>query len=327
MTAPTALNVWGKGSIVATSTKTGLEPAFTITGGVQRSGHEPGFGRALLDVLDPLTDAIDPASGLPLRVRHRTDASEMQLVPAGSFTRGSDRGEPDEAPQQRVWLDAFYIDVYPVSNERYRAFHEYLKKTDDHERCYPAEHLSSVTRELNHTPRLWARGVRGFSEERLERFGGDHQPVVTVTWYDAFAYAAWCGKLLPSEAQWEKAARGLDGRAFPWGNDWDPGRLNTHLDVGATTTIDAYPEGVSPFGVHDMLGNVWEWCLDRYDRRGYHDTALRNPLGPPDGLDRVCRGGAWNYVSHYAATTTRHAFGPSEAYEFVGFRSVLPVLA
>lgn len=312
---------------MATSTKTGLEPAFSIDPVGDRSGQEPGFGGAVLELLEPIDSAVDPATGLPLRVRHQTDGAEMQFIPPGHFTRGNDNGEPDEAPQQNIWLDGFYIDVFPVSNERYRVFHDQIKRTDNHELCYPAEHLSSVTRELNHTPRLWARGVRGFNQERMERFGGELQPVVTVTWYDAYAYAAWAGKQLPSEAQWEKAARGLDGRLFPWGNEWDPERLNTHLEIGATTPIGAYPEGISPFGVYDLLGNVWEWCLDRYDRQGYHRTSLRNPVGPPDGLDRVCRGGAWNYARHYAAATTRHAFGPSEAYDFVGFRTVLPVLA
>ncbi len=309
---------------MAITTKTGLEPALDLTT-AHRSGKEPGFGRSLLDLLEPLTSECEPATGLPVRVRHRADGAEMLLVPPGTFTRGADDAEPNEAPVRQVWLDAFYVDVYPVSNARYRQFVDYMQGGGDHRHCYPAEHLSSVTRELNHCPRLWARGVRGFSEERLRKFGGDPQPVVTVTWYDAFAYAAWCGKALPSEAQWEKAARGPDGRRFPWGESWDPARLNSGLDVGVTTRIDAYPQGCSPYGVFDLLGNVWEWCLDRYDRRGYLNGSLRNPTGPADGLDRVCRGGAWNYVNHYATATTRHAFGPSEAYEFVGFRTVLPV--
>jgi formylglycine-generating enzyme required for sulfatase activity len=251
----------------------------------------------------------------------------MALVPAGLFVRGSDEGEPNQQPARDIWLDAFYIDVYPVSNVRYRQFIEYIAATDDHRNCYPAEHLSSVTRELNHTPRLWARGVRGFNEDRLIRLGQENQPVVTVTWYDAYAYAGWAGKVLPTEAQWEKAARGPDARPFPWGERWDPRRANVGLKAGGTTEVDAYPQGTSPYGVFDMLGNVWEWCLDRYDRRSYLNGANRNPVGPQTGLDRVCRGGAWNYIQEYATATVRHAFGPSEAYEFVGFRSALPVTA
>lgn len=311
---------------MATTMKTGLEPALTPTLG-SRSGNEPGFGRALLDLLDPLDDELDSFSGLPLRVRHRGDGAEMRLIPAGTFVRGADDGERHEGPAREIWLDAFYLDVHPVTNARYRQFVEYLEATGDHSRCYPTEHLSSVTRELAHTPRLWARGVRGFNEERLQRFGGDDQPVVTVTWYDAYAYAAWAGKALPTEAQWEKAARSADGRRFPWGEDWDADRLNTGLAAGSTTAVDAFPHGASPYGVLDLLGNVWEWCLDRFDRRGYVNGPYRNPTGPADGLDRVCRGGAWNYVSQYATTTMRHAFGPSEAYEFVGFRTALPIHA
>ncbi|MCC7490985.1 MAG: SUMF1/EgtB/PvdO family nonheme iron enzyme [Fimbriimonadaceae bacterium] len=311
---------------MAITTKTGLEPALTGTRD-GRSGQEPGFGRGLLDLLEPLTDQLDSTSGLPLWVRHRGDGAEMRLVPAGPFVRGCDGGEPDEAPAREIYLDGYYIDIYPVSNARYRQFHEFVLATNDHSRCYPAEHLSSVTRELNHCPRLWAKGVRGFNEDRLRRFGDPQQPVVTVTWYDAFSYCAWSGKLLPTEAQWEKAARGSDGRRFPWGNAWEPERLNAGLDIGATTAVDAFPQGRSPFGVMDLLGNVWEWCGDRYDRRGYVNGSNRNPVGPTEGLDRVCRGGAWNYISQYATATCRHAFGPSEAYEFVGFRTVLPILA
>jgi formylglycine-generating enzyme required for sulfatase activity len=305
-------------------TKTGLEPAFT-TATETRTGHEPGFGRAVLDVLEPLTEELDPATGLPLRVRHLGDGAEMVLIPSGWFVRGSDQGQPNEAPARRIWLDAYYLDTHPVTTVRYRPYLEFIQATDDHSHCYPAEHLCSVTRELCHRPRLWARGVRGFSEERLERFGGDHQPVVTITWYDAYGYAGWAHKMLPTEAQWEKAARGPDGRLFPWGDRWDPERLNCGLRIGGTTEVGAFPEGTSPYGVHDLLGNVWEWCLDRYDRNGYATSPSRNPCGPDTGIDRVCRGGAWNYVSDYAAATVRHAFGPSEAYEFVGFRTVLPV--
>lgn len=305
-------------------TRTGLEPSLAGAPS-SRTGQEPGFGQALLDLLDPLTDVVDPQSGLPSRVRHRVDGAEMCLVPAGWFVRGVDGGESNEQPAREIWIDAFYIDLHPVTNARYRQFLTYVEATDDHAQCYSAEHLSSVTRELNHRPRLWARGVRGFSEDRLSRFGADELPVVTVTWYDAYAFAAWSGKLLPTEAQWEKAARGPDERRFPWGDLWDPDRLNCDLKLDGTTNVGAYPDGKSPYGVHDLLGNVWEWCLDRYDRRGYVNGPVRNPCGPSDGIDRVCRGGAWNYVREYATSTARHAFGPSEAYEFIGFRTVLPV--
>jgi formylglycine-generating enzyme required for sulfatase activity len=317
----------GKADTVAKTTlKTGLEPAFAPVGET-RSGHEPGFGRSVMDVVEALGPEVDAATGLPLRVRHSGDGAEMALVSAGMFVRGSDGGEPNQQPARDIWLDAYYIDIHPVTNNRYRQFTEFLAAADDHRGCYPAEHLSSVTRELNHTPRLWAKGVRGFNAERLERLGGEQQPVVTVTWYDAYAYAGWAGKLLPTEAQWEKAARGPDGRLFPWGWQWDPSRLNSGLRHSGTTEVGSYPQGGSPYGVLDLLGNVWEWCLDRYDRRGYVNGSGRNPIGPASGLDRVCRGGAWNYVSEYATTTVRHAFGPSEAYEFVGFRTVLPVIS
>lgn len=307
-----------------TSVKTGLEPAITPLNET-RSGQEPGFGQSVLDLVEPLTDKLDPGTGLPTRVRHRTDGAEMVLVPAGLFVRGSDEGEANQRPARDIWLDAFYIDIFPVSNARYKQFYEFISSTDNHGACYQAEHLSSVTRELSHAPRLSASWVRGYNAERHKRLGGDQQPVVTVTWYDAYGYAGWAGKMLPTEAQWEKAARGPDGRRFPWGDEWDPQKLNAGLCGNQTTAVDAFPEGASPYGVQDLLGNVWEWCLDRYDRRGYVNGPARNPIGPSNGLDRVCRGGAWNYIREYAAATVRHAFGPSEAYDFVGFRTCLPV--
>ncbi|MBI5831301.1 MAG: SUMF1/EgtB/PvdO family nonheme iron enzyme [Armatimonadetes bacterium] len=310
--------------MATTTIKTGLEPAFTPRGDT-RTGNEPGFGQSVLDLVEPLTDDLDVGTGLPLRVRHRGDGAEMVLVPAGVFVRGSDQGEPNQQPARDIWLDAFYIDVYPICNERYQGFVEFINATDDHRNCYPAEHLSSVTRELNHTPRMCAHWVRGYNGERHKRLGTPNQPVVTITWYDAYAYAGWAGKSLPTEAQWEKAARGADGRLFPWGERWDPTCLNAGLRANCTTAVDAFPQGRSPYGVYDMLGNVWEWCIDRYDRRGYVNGSNRNPIGPASGLDRVCRGGAWNYIREYAAATVRHAFGPSEAYDFVGFRTVLSI--
>jgi len=274
--------------------------------------------------VEPLTEETDPSSGLPLRVLSLKDYTEMVLVPAGEFVWGNFRGRPDERPARRIYLDAFYIDLHPVTNAQYRVFLQYIQALDDHRRCYPAEHLALAVKKRNHAPRHWA-DRRWARREQAERFNGATQPVVGVTWYDAYAYARWAGKMLPTEAQWEKAARGPDGRIWPWGNQWDPERLNFGSRVGRTTPVDQYPQGASPYGCYDMAGNVWEWCLDRYRPNYYAYAPQVNPPGPENGLDRVCRGGAWNYLARYARTTTRQYFGPGDAYQFIGFRCVLPV--
>ncbi len=123
---------------------------------------------------------------------------------------------------------------------------------------------------------------------------GPYNPVVWVTWDDACAYGKWCGKRLPTEAQWEKAARSTDGRRYPWGNNWDGNKCN--VSGRGTTPVGAYPEGTSPYGCQDMAGNVWEWVADWYDPDYYYDVSpSEDPPGPVTGDRRVVRGGSFGY--------------------------------
>jgi len=230
------------------------------------------------------------------------DGKAMVLVAGGDFLRGStpaDGQDSDETPQWRVYLNAYWIDVCPVTVQEYRRFCE------------------ATGRQMPKTPR-WG-------------WENDH-PVVNVLWEDAAAYAAWADKRLPTEAEWEKAARGTDGRKFPWGSE-APGtdgkwRCNLFGDRDGfvhTSPVDHYPEGASPYSCLDMIGNVWEWCADWY-RSGYYASApIQNPTGPERGSYRVMRGASWEYLAKYVQCTIRHYNRPTDTNEGFGFRCVQDV--
>ena len=224
----------------------------------------------------------------------------MVTIPSGSFLRGSmePKGRADEWPQQSVYLDAFAIDQVEVTNERYMAF----ITTTGHRNPpdpYDAGLLVSV------------KGI-------------EHLPIVQVTWYDAKAYCSWAKKRLPTEAEWEKAARGTDGRRYPWGDEppsvtranfdreWD--ERNTLRPVGSL------PAGDSPYGVKDMAGNAREWVQDWYDPHYYADAPERNPTGPEKGVVRSIRGGSWHSPSADIGAASRGRGGFALQTHGTGFR-------
>jgi serine/threonine-protein kinase len=230
----------------------------------------------------------------------------MVFVPAGEFTMGSDDGGPNEQPVHQVYLDGYWIDVYEVSNAQY-------KKCVDAGRCKPP--------------------VTSTSARRPSYFGNpefDNYPVTYVGWDDGKAYCEWVGKRLPTEAEWEKAARGTDARVYPWGNEWDGTKANVEQRVADTTAVGSYPAGASPYGALDMAGNVWEWVSDWYDSTYYARSPSRNPMGPSSGQYRTLRGGGWVTDYYFSRTTMRYDFTyptfrydfyyPSFRYDFVGFR-------
>ncbi|MCP4642124.1 MAG: formylglycine-generating enzyme family protein, partial [bacterium] len=202
----------------------------------------------------------------------------MVYVPAGTFIMGSEWGEADEEPRHVVDLDAFYIDKYETTNEQYA-------------RCVEAKKCKRQT--------AWAK----------KDLNSPKQPVVGVGWNDGVDYCEFAGKRLPTEAEWEKAARGTDERRYPWGDEWRLDWVNMHRaedGFAATAPVGSFPQNVSPYGAYDMAGNAWEWVWDFYDRGHYKRSAHKNPRGPKTGERRVMRGGSWMYdVPFFVVSSNR----------------------
>jgi serine/threonine-protein kinase len=228
-----------------------------------------------------------------------TDGMTQVYVPAGSFTMGSDSGSSNEKPAHAVTLNAFWIDQTEVTNAMYALCVKAGK-------CPQPSSLESYKRDRYY-------GNSGF----------DNYPVIYVSWDNANAYCKWANRRLPSEAEWEKAARGADGRIYPWGNAFDAARLNSYEGkAGDTTEVGKYPGGVSPYGALDMAGNVWEWVNDWYDETYYSKSPPQNPTGPTSGQYRVLRGGAWYNSDDDARVSYRNGNDPSYSYDALGFRCV-----
>ena len=220
----------------------------------------------------------------------------MQLVPEGEFTMGSDNGDPDEKPVHAVYLDAYYIDKYEVTNARYKA-------CADDGVCQPPQSTSSNSH-LNY-----------YGNSEFEDY-----PVLYVDWDMARIYCEWREAQLPTEAQWEKAARGVGENLYPWGNSIDETFANYNNNLGDTTTIGNYEKGKSPYDVYDMAGNVWEWVADWYSDSYDQSSPAENPLGPDSGQVRVLRGGAWEQDEYSVRVTYRLKSLPSDVHFTYGFR-------
>jgi formylglycine-generating enzyme required for sulfatase activity len=231
---------------------------------------------------------------------------EMILIPAGDFLMGSDLAKDDwsmdvEQPQHTLRLPGYYIARTPITNAQYAAFVE------------ATGHRSPWYRKRNEPPQAIQ----------------DH-PVVNVSWHDALAYCGWLTELtgkpyrLPSEAEWEKAARGTRGRIYPWGDEWDPRRCNSEEnDIDDTTPVGAYPSGASPYGLLDMAGNVWEWTRSLRRRYPYDPKDGREDLGARGRrVRRVMRGGAFNDQAWVVRCTYRLWFAPDARGRIIGFRVV-----
>ena len=238
---------------------------------------------------------------------------ETVLVPAGEFTMGSSEEDfiPEEMPQHAVILDAYYVDKYEVTNAQYWEFLEYIERTSDHSKCSPSEPLNK-----NHIP---GNSYRGYE---YKYYNYPDYPVTRIDWYDAYAYAAWAGKRLPTEAEWEKAARGTDGRRFPWGNVWEIKYCNVGTSANLPITVGSYEQGKSVYGCYDMSGSVSEWCSDWYHPEYYHNSPKKNPKGPLEGTGkRIIKGGSMFAQNVYKLRCSVRMFGePSDRNKSVGFR-------
>ena len=241
----------------------------------------------------------------------------MVLIEAGEFRMGSN-GYDNEKPIHSVYVDAFYMDEYEVTNAEYAEFLNAKGKHADGsitwldigaERCR-IEYMSRVYR---------------------AKTGYETHPVVEVSWYGAMAYAAWKRKRLPTEAEWEKAARGdLAGLKYPWGNAIDSTNANYNNHVKDTIPVGKY--AANGYGLYDMSGNVWEWCLDEYNANFYSVSPAQNPLSGANSIQwlldnyigvnisRVLRGGAWDNVAHVVRCAQRNYSSPPNTSYFIGFR-------
>ena len=224
--------------------------------------------------------------------------NEMVLIPAGEFTMGTNDRLPDEGPEHKVSLPAYYIDRYEVTNLQYKKF------------------IDATSR----------KSPRHFKNRTFPQGKADH-PVTFVTWDDAQAYCQWADKRLPTNQEWEKAARGVDGRMFPWGNEFEMHRANTPMRwsklgaFGDTSPVGAFAEGVSPYGLYDMSGNVWEWTASWYQAYPGNKT----PSESYGERYKVLKGGSWWDCSFYqcgisAPVFNRSFFARKTANDTFGFR-------
>jgi len=230
------------------------------------------------------------------------DGMALVCVPAGDFLMGSSNGDADaandEKPQHTVYLDAYWIDQTEVTNAQYA-------------RC-----VATGACRRPESDNSYARNSYYDNSEYAD------YPVIYVSWDDAVDYCTWAGRVLPSEAEWEKAARGTGGQIYPWGNQAPySDLLNYAGNIGDTTAVGSYPAGASPYGALDMAGNVWEWTADWYDSDYYSSqTTWRNPAGPASGVYRVVRGGSWYYVSWSGRAAFRYWNAPVYRSNALGFR-------
>jgi len=233
---------------------------------------------------------------VPIRTRiTRRDNAEMVFIPAGKFKMGTDDGDYEEQPEHIVTLSAFWIDRYEVTNKQYGKF---CKETGYRKPAY------SKDKDLNQ----------------------DKQPVTGISWDDALAYANWAKKRLPTEAEWEKAARGPNGGLFPWGNKYKKGYANLYGSKDGfkfPAPVGSFPKGASYYGAMDMAGNVWEWVADYLYDEYYKKSPAKDPPGPKTGTFRVFRGGSWGNYYFVARGASRNGNFPYYRDQYiVGFRLV-----
>jgi len=225
-------------------------------------------------------------TGADLRDAYRDGGWQEVFSAAWEALRG--RGDTNDAQPHTVNLDGYWLYRTEVTVAQYRRF------------------CRATSRALPPAP-PW-----GWQ---------DTHPIVKVSWDEAAAYAAWAGAALPTEAQWEKAVRGTDGRAYPWGDAWDPAKCVT--DTAGTRPVGSIPAGASSYGALDLAGNAWEWCADWYDPAYYRSAPTHNPPGPATGITRVLRGGSWYSIERGCRGAFRDCYYPVDRYGLIGFRCVV----
>lgn len=265
-------------------------------------------GTLALQAAEP--QATQNGKGPAIEIKKGQDGAPMVLIPAGPFMMGSNDGLPNERPEHTVTLDAYYIDQYEVTLGLYRTFLEATK---------------------HDAPPTW--------DDEAASTVGD-RPAIGMKWADAVAYCKWAGKRLPTEAEWEKAARGTDGRRYPWGHMQpfvDIANYNRGVWVNETITLVGVTTGLegmsvrhglkeggkSPYGLTHMAGNAAEWVADWYEREYYHKSPDKNPTGPANGDKHVLRGGSWADLPAALRVTARFSAEPDYEDRTIGFRCAM----
>jgi len=241
----------------------------------------------------------------------------MVHVEAGEFIRGSEEYDDDEKPSRQIYLDEFMMGKYSVTNQEFRAFVQ--DGGYENKELWTSEGLKWLKKENIFEPLYW----------HDRKWSGPNFPVVGVSWYEAAAYAQWLSNktgdeyALPTEAQWEKAARGPDGKIYPWGDKFNKNFCNSsESGLGRTSSVGIFLKNKSPYGCMDMAGNVWEWCTDWYKKDYYNKSPDKNPQGPPSGSTRVIRGGGWYFGDWYCRAACRNWHLPAYRGVDLGFRLV-----
>jgi formylglycine-generating enzyme required for sulfatase activity len=290
-------------------------------------GYEPADRRyaetlhSVLDIFDAkkagtveFSARLEAAEALGQAGDPRLQKENWVSIEAGKFWMGAQNEDPsrpnhdpqaedDESPVHEVYLKEYQIGRYPVTVEEYRRFVE----DENGERWWAAGGFGKT------------KGPHGWDDQVLH----PNRPVVNVSWYEAAAYCAWAGVRLPTEAEWERAARGKDGRKYPWGED-EPDSERAHYGgkVGHPTPVGLYPRGATPEGIQDLAGNVWEWVADCHSKDYYTTSPRESPKGPALGTVRVLRGGSWLDSARGLRAAFRGKFEPDNWYGYFGFRCV-----
>jgi formylglycine-generating enzyme required for sulfatase activity len=287
--------------------------------------------------VSPITPLINTTTVVSAR-----DGATLILIPGGPFPMGVADGDPllnaDEQPQHIVMLRDYYIDQNEITNTQFASFVQATGYLTDAEKLGSGSVLPSKKRQWEDTP-----GANWFQPYGPDTniSGQGFYPVTQISWNDANTYCAWVGRRLPTEAEWEKAARGPDGRRFPWGSSPLAGDLLNSSDVNLPIVwadktfndnyrqlapVGSYPAGMSPYGLLDMAGNVWEWVADWYAATYYATSPDLNPAGPPAGTNRVARGGSWAYVEQGVRSANRDFHPPEFRSDNSGFRCAVSAL-
>jgi formylglycine-generating enzyme required for sulfatase activity len=254
------------------------------------------IGGIILDVLRPSQIEVEESSGKTVvdpSIIAAAQKEDMVRIPPGLFLRGYNEGGFDEKPERQIMLDAYWIDRFEVTYGNYLAF------------VSATGHRKPISRYVKH----------------FEKLSAPMQPAVYVSWDDADEYCRYRGARLPTEAEWEKAARGSNGFLWPWGNEDKQGWANTgNADpVEFTAPVGSFSQDRSPFGIYDMDGNAMEWVADWYQEDSYKDTRP-NPMGAATGFYRVIRGASWGTIGHETRLTIRLKMIPDFRDTTIGFR-------